>query len=62
MRRTSQMPTARTIDLAPDWAFEGFRSGGGLCPELRAATLFVAAPLGWLIWAGLIYGVQVLLP
>lgn len=62
MRRTSRMTTARTIALAPDWAFEGFRGGEGLRPELRAATLFVVAPLGWLMWAGLIYGAKLLLP
>ncbi len=62
MRSNSQTTTARTVDLACDQAFEDFRGSEELPPPMRAAVLFVLAPLGWLIWAGLFYGVQALLP
>lgn len=58
--------TAAAIDAAaerigvPDRGHPDAPCEERLSPELRAITLLVAAPLGWLLWAGLIYGIKAL--
>ncbi len=59
--RCACVAAVEPVVLAPDQAFAGFRDKKGLSPELRATVLFAVAPLGWLIWAGFIYGVKALL-
>jgi len=48
-------------DLLPEWHHSASREDEALTPQLRTVTLLVVAPLGWLIWAGLILGAKSLL-
>jgi hypothetical protein len=52
--------TEAAAETVPEWACADARCDEGLSLQLRAVTLFVAAPLGWLLWAGLIFGVKAL--
>ena len=49
------------FDLPPDLASDGSRYDDRWSPPVRAGILIGVAPMGWLIWGILVFGLQKLI-